>query len=152
MSQVRELEVVSSSPFGELSEFGGISRYVDQLMDEMLGRWGGAPRALRPRVDVVESNGSYVITAEVPGMRKEDLTVQCQNGVLTIRGEKRTEREGNKEKARLLERSAGAVTRSLVLPPDADSAKIDARCEDGVLRVEIDKKPEAKPKLIAIKG
>jgi HSP20 family protein len=152
MSQARELEVVSSSPFAELSELGSVSRYVDELLHEMLGRWDGAPRAIRPRVDVVESNGSYVITAEVPGMRKDDLTVECQNGVLTIRGEKRTQREGKTERPRLLERGAGTFTRSLVLPSDADSAKIDARCEDGVLRVEIDKRPEAKPKLIAIKG
>jgi HSP20 family protein len=152
MAETRELEVVSSGPFSEFGDLGGISRYVDQLMDEMLARWGAVPRAVRPRLDVTETDASYAITAEVPGLRKSDLTVECRDGVLTIRGEKRIERDEKRERARLLERSRGTFSRSLVLPRDANPDKIEARCEDGVLRIEIEKKPEAKPKQIAIKG
>lgn len=135
------------SPFAEL--FGGPSRmqrwFDDAFGDRVLPRIPALP------LDVTEADGHYVMTAEVPGVDKKDLTVECKDGALTIRGEKRSQREETKEKARLLERTYGAFSRTLVLPEDADADQVNASFKDGVLRIEIAKKPVSKPKTVAIK-
>ena len=135
------------SPFPEL--FGG-SR-MQRFFDEAFGDRGLASIPALP-LDVTEADGHYVLTAEVPGVDKKDLTVECKDGALSIRGEKRSQREETKEKARLLERTYGAFSRTLALPDDADADQVNATFKEGVLRIEIQKKPTAKPKTIAIKG
>ena len=103
-------------------------------------------------LDVTEADGKYVLTAEVPGVDKKDITIECKDGVLSIRGEKKSQREETREKARILERSYGAFSRTLALPDDADVDHVEASFRDGVLRIEIQKKPGAKAKAIAIKS
>ncbi len=95
---------------------------------------------------------SYLISAEVPGVNKGNLTVEVHDRALTIRGEKKSEREETKDKARRLERSFGAFSRSFTLPADADDEKIAAQFDDGVLKLTIAKRPEAKPQQVAIRG
>jgi HSP20 family protein len=135
------------SPFSEL--FGGprLQRWFDEAFTER----GLAGIPALP-LDVTEADGHYVLTADVPGVDKKDLTVECKDGTLSIRGEKRSQREETKEKARLLERTYGAFSRTLILPDDADVDQVSASFKDGVLRIEVQKKPTAKPKTVAIKG
>src|SRR5688572_22864127 len=125
------------TPFGFSELFGGPAR-MQRWMEEAFGDRGLASLPALP-LDVTEADGHYVMTAELPGVDKKDLTVECQNGALSIRGEKRSQREETKEKARLLERSYGAFSRTLVLPDDADLDQVNATFRDGVLRIEIQK-------------
>jgi HSP20 family protein len=122
------------------------------MMDEILGERTRLPTLTSPPIDVTETDGSYVVTAEVPGVKRDDLTVECKDGAITIRGEKKSEREETREKARLLERAYGAFSRSLTLPSDADVERMNASFKEGVLRIEVQKKPEAKAKTVAIKS
>jgi len=109
-------------------------------------------RRVMPAIDVQELDDSYDITVEVPGVDKNDLTVECRDGVLTVRGEKKSEREEKQGRARMLERAYGTFSRSLSLPGDANSEKVEAKYQDGVLHVSIGKRPEAKSRAITIKG
>jgi HSP20 family protein len=92
------------------------------------------------------------VTADVPGVKSDDVVVELHEGVLTVRGEKRSEHEEKDSKRRWLERSYGTFSRSFSLPRDADPDQVDASFKDGVLTVRISKAAEAKPQTIAIKG
>lgn len=138
---------------------------LDQLMawgpsgrGSRLARWLGSRGSLAPfqgglapAMDISENDECYVVTVEVPGSKKEDVTVEIQDNVLTIRGEKRNEREGKKEQCRWVERSYGSFSRSFTLPSNAAGDRVRARFEEGVLTVEVPKAEEAKPKVISIK-
>jgi HSP20 family protein len=155
MAESKESKVARWDPFGELNvlrdpwglpRLGSLARWLEEAGGERgLG-------AIAPTVDVTESDERYLITAEVPGVKKGDLTLEIHEGVLTLRGEKKEEREETREKARRLERRYGAFSRSFTLPADADPAKIDATFADGVLKIAIPKRPEAKPAQVSIKG
>ena len=145
----RELALEHRFPFHDL---GALPTRLARMMDEVFGERPRLPTITSPAIDVTETDNLYVVTAEVPGVKKEDLSVEFKDGVLGIRGEKKSEREETKEKARLLERAYGAFSRSLTLPSDANVDDVDASFKDGVLRIEIQKKPEAKGKVVAIKG
>lgn len=142
-------DLAAWEPWGGFREGSRLAR----LMDEMFGE---RPRlglgVTVPAVDVTEADDHYLISAEIPGVKRHDLTLEVREGVLSLRGEKRSEREETKEKARILERSYGAFSRSFSLPADADPEKISAKFEDGVLKVTIAKRPEAKAKAISIKS
>lgn len=138
-------------PFSELDLFdrllgtrrGGFGRLFDEMP---------ATRGFQPSVDVAENDDAYLITAELPGAKPEDVTVELHEGVLTIRGEKRNERSGEKEQTRWVERSYGSFSRSFTLPSNAHGDKVDAQFENGVLTITVPKREEAKPRTIAIKG
>ena len=104
-----------------------------------------------PSVDIGEDDDRYVITVELPGSKKEDVTVEMNDRVLTIRGEKRNEREEKKEQSRWVERSYGSFSRSFTLPSNAVADRVKAEFKDGVLTIEVPKAEEAKPKAITIR-
>ena len=148
-------------PFGELEaweplrdwpfrEFGA-SSHLARMMEEMFGR-SSRRGQLVPAIDVSEDDGNYVVSVELPGVKKDDVTIECHDHVLTIRGEKKSEREEKKEKGRYFERSYGAFSRSFTLPSNADPDRIQASFKDGVLTVTIAKTEEAKPRVISIKS
>ena len=145
------------SPFSELdwfdyaAPFGRPSR-MRSLLGEMFGEGRPASRGFAPSVDVAENDEEYVITAELPGAKKEDVTVELHEGVLTIRGEKKSEREEKKDQARYIERRYGTFSRSFSLPPNASEDKLRASFEDGVLTIRVQKSEEAKPRVINIKS
>jgi HSP20 family protein len=107
---------------------------------------------LYPTVDIAESENGFRISADLPGLSKEDIKVSVEDGVLSISGEKKQEVE-KKEKDRYyhFERSYGRFCRSFTLPANVDSANIDARYNNGVLEVHLRKTEEAKPKAIEVK-
>ncbi len=104
-----------------------------------------------PLVDIVEDDKEYLIKAEVPEVKKDDVRVTVQDDVLTITGERTLEKEEKGRKYHRVERSYGRFVRSFTLPEDADGDKVAAEFKDGVLRVHLPKSEKAKPKTIEVK-
>jgi len=102
-------------------------------------------------VDVAETADKVVLKAEVPGMEPKDIDITLSGEILTIKGEKKSEREEKKGNYHLVERSYGSFSRSLRLPAAVDADKIEAKYDKGVLTVTCPKKEEVKPKAIEIK-
>ncbi|KAI8805165.1 HSP20-like chaperone [Cladochytrium replicatum] len=100
-----------------------------------------------PRMDVSETDSEYLIRADLPGLKKEDVNIQLRNDILTIEGERKDERSGEKEggKVHFYERSFGKFSRQLKLPVDVDLEKAGATMENGVLELRLGKKVEEKP-------
>lgn len=97
-----------------------------------------------PRVDICESDGTYLFKADIPGMNKEDVSVSIAENMLTIEGERKRESEETHPHFHRVERSYGSFSRSFSLPEDADLKSIHARCDNGELTVSIAKKAGAK--------
>ncbi len=126
-----------------------LSRWFDELWPA-----GGPPAAdlrLAPPVDVVETPDAIVLTAEVPGIRKEDVRIQVEDGVLSIAGEKEERREQKEANLCRSERRYGAFYRSLTLPGSVEAEKIVAEMDAGVLTVRLPKRESAKPKTIPVR-
>lgn len=104
-----------------------------------------------PLVDIAEDDKEYLIKAELPEVNKEDVKVTVENGVLTITGERKFEKEEKGKKYHRIERGYGSFMRSFTLPEGAAGDKISAEFKDGVLKVHLAKSPEAKPKSINVK-
>ena len=144
-------EITPWRPF----EFDRIRREMDRLWDSFLEgrpmRRAGDSGEWLPSIDVSETKGDLVIKAELPGMDPKDIDISMNNGFLTIKGEKKHEREEKDENYHLVERSYGSFTRSVRLPREVQSDKITASFKNGVLRVTLPKSEEAKKKEIKIK-
>ena len=104
-----------------------------------------------PSVDVSETDGEYQIKAEIPDVKKEDVKVTLEDGVLTIQGERKQEKEENGKKYHRVERSYGSFVRSFTLPDLVDEEKVKAEFKDGVLNLQLPKSEKAKPKAIEVK-
>ena len=155
MQDTRAAKVTHWDPFrgfGAWSsprEFGETS-LMSRVFDDVFGTQPAAGGARVPAIDVTESEDRYSIAAELPGVKKEDLSIELHEGVLNIRGEKRSARDEEKERGRWLERSFGAFHRAITLPKDADADQVDAGFADGVLTVVVHKRAEAKPRTVPI--
>src|SRR5204863_8184800 len=104
-----------------------------------------------PLADITEDDEEYLIKAELPDMKKEEVKVTVENGVLTISGERKFEKEEKKKKYHRVERSYGTFMRSFTLPDDADFSKVNAEFKNGLLTVRVPKSEHAKPKEIEVK-
>ncbi|MCX6958716.1 MAG: Hsp20/alpha crystallin family protein [Chthoniobacterales bacterium] len=140
---VRELEEVQSRlasilPFQTLRTNGD-----KELMT--VAEWA-------PAVDITEDDKEYLVTAELPQVRKENVKVTLENGILSISGERKFEKEEKGKKYHRIERSHGSFLRSFDLPDDADATKVDAKFSDGILSVHVGKSESSQPKQIEIKG
>jgi HSP20 family protein len=107
--------------------------------------------AWAPACDIYETDHEIVIKAELPEVKKENVYVSFENNVLTIRGERKFEEEAKRENYHRIERSYGEFVRSFTLPTFVDTNKINAEFKEGVLRVMIPKREEAKPKQVEVK-
>src|SRR6266498_5271394 len=124
--------------------FGRQLRRTDAREEITLPEW-------TPLADITEDEKEYLIKAELPEMKKEDVKVTVENGVLTISGERKFEKEEKKKKYHRVERSYGTFMRSFTLPEDADFNKVNAEFKDGVLTVHVPKSEHAQPKQIDVK-
>ena len=106
--------------------------------------------AWSPACDVYETENAIVVKAELPEVKKDDVHVSIENNVLTIRGERKFSEETSRENYHRVERAYGEFVRSFALPATLDSTNISAEFKDGVLRVSLPKREEAKPKQIEI--
>ena len=104
-----------------------------------------------PLVDISETGAEYMIKAEIPGVKKEDVKVTLEHGVLSISGMRRQEAEGNSKKYHRVERAYGNFVRSFSLPDLVDDAKLEAVVKDGMLTLHLPKTEKAKPKAIEVK-
>ena len=104
-----------------------------------------------PLVDIVEDEKEYLIKAELPEVKKEDIKIGVQDDVLTISGERQYEKEEKNKKYHRVERAYGSFARSFTLPEDSDGDKLSAEFKDGVLKVHLPKSEKAKPKKIEVK-
>jgi len=111
---------------------------------------GLTPSTWRPMTDIYETKEAYVFKVELPGFKKEDLTVEFSNETLTLRGERKREQETNNENVHRLERSYGVFERSFTIPKNVDAKKIDAALKDGILVLTVPKIEEARTKAIPI--
>lgn len=127
--------------FGE--HFG---HWMEPLMEE---NW--SIKAWTPKCDIFETENEIVVKVELPDVKKEDIKVGIENNMLTIRGERKFEEETKRENYHRVERSYGEFRRSFTLPDFADPAKVNADYKDGVLRVTLAKRAEARPKQIDVK-
>ena len=104
-----------------------------------------------PAVELVEADGEFVLTAEIPGMTKEDVDVSIEDNVLTLKGEKKLEHEEERERMHIRERRYGAFERSFTLPRNVEAGKVKAEYKDGIVEIHMPKAPEAKGRRIEIK-
>lgn len=104
-----------------------------------------------PRVDIVEDEGGYVIKAELPEMKKEDVKVTVEDGILTVAGERKLEKEEKNRKFHRIEREYGSFIRSFALPPGTSGEKVAAEFKEGVLKIRLPKDTKAPGKAVEIK-
>lgn len=141
---------LGSDPFRELFE---LQRGINDLFDESVGapRETSTLRAWAPPVDVYEDADSFLIKVELPEINREDVKVSLNENVLSISGERRVENEDKRENYHRVERIYGQFFRSFTLPQNVNVDAINAQVKDGVLRLTLPKKEEAKPKQIEVK-
>ena len=144
-----------------LREPWGTSQMVRSMVDEMdrLARFGLARGGQELAdamgylpLDVAETDESYLLTAELPGVGMEDICVNVEDNVVTIRGEKKAPEDTEGVKYHRIERPYGAFQRSLALPRNVDPEQVTAKYKDGVLEVNVGKSEESKPRKIEIKS
>jgi HSP20 family protein len=104
-----------------------------------------------PLVDITEDEKEYLIKAELPDMKKEDVRLTVENDVLAISGQRTFEKEEKGKKYHRIERAYGSFVRSFTLPEDADESRVSADFKDGMLQVHLPKSEKAKPKAIEIR-
>jgi HSP20 family protein len=104
-----------------------------------------------PTVDISETEGEFLLKAELPEVRKDDVKVTVENGVLTLQGERRQEKEDKGKRFHRVERSYGSFVRSFSLPESVDESGVKAEYKDGVLSLHLPKSEKVKPKAIEVK-
>jgi HSP20 family protein len=138
---------------------------MEEIQDRLTSLWDRFPTPHRsrseqeslatfgwsPMVDIVEDNNEYLIKADLPEVKKSEISVTVENGLLKIRGERKYETEDKSRTYHRVERSYGKFERSFSIPGDADGTKISAEFKDGVLMVHLPKDEKAKPKAVDVK-
>jgi len=144
--------IVRWDPFQDLISLQErMNRLFEQTLDRSRGeREGMVAATWAPAVDIYETPDSIVLQAELPGLSKEDIDIQVRDNVLTLKGERRSEKEVKEGNYLRVERAYGGFQRAFTLPAAVQADKIRAVFKDGVLDVSIPKVEEAKPKQIKI--
>jgi len=141
------MALVRWNPVGALA-----SMEVDRLHNMFSNLYGeGLSRSWVPPVDIYETEQhELVIKAELPDMKREDISITFENNVLTLQGERKVEHEIARDRFQRMERFQGSFSRSFTLPATIDAASISASYKDGVLTIRLPQRAEAKPKQITI--
>lgn len=144
------MTLVTWSPFREFEDF--FSRYNRVGRRLLPGESDQDPAAIdwRPAADISETEKEYLIRAELPAVKKADVEVTVNEGVITIKGERRFEKSADDEKQHRVESFYGTFSRSFSLPADVDESAISAESKDGVLQVRLPKTEAEKPKTINV--
>ena len=146
------MSIIRWSPFRELEE---IQSRLSRLFGERSAR-GADEEALffgdwAPAVDIHETDKEYLIKADLPEVKKEDVKVELVDGVLTLQGERKLEKEEKGKKFHKIERAYGKFVRLFAVPTEVDPTKVLAEFKDGVLNVRLPKSAEAKPRAFEVK-
>ena len=160
--QVNMSTITKWNPFKAPSSWDPF-REMEEMQNRLLTLFGRRWPALRvqpdeefalmewlPPVDIEEDNREYIVKAELPGMKKEEVKLKVEGGTLTISGERKAEKEEKDKKYHRLERSYGTFQRSFTLPEGTQPEKISAEFKDGVLLVHLPKDEKAKPRAIEV--
>ncbi len=145
------MSIIKYDPFRELR---GLQDEMNRLFLTNYARPDDrelARGAWSPNVDIFENKDQLVLEAELPGLKPEDVNVSIENNVLTIHGERRFEKRDEGDNFHRVERAYGSFTRSFTLPPTVSSENVNAMFDNGVLRLTLAKREEAKPRRIEIK-
>jgi len=133
--------------------FAPIQREFDRLFEHLGTSWNAfTEMELAPRMDVRDTKEGLEITVELPGIAQEDVKISVDDDILTISGEKKSQKETKEEGYRLSERTYGSFSRSISLPSSVDADKIKASMENGVLTLVAPKSATARSKTIKIQG
>ncbi len=139
-------------------EVSNLGHHMDRLFDEIMGR--GMRRSLAenevrgswtPAVDIKESADAIHISADLPGFKADDVEVTVENGVLSIRGERKFEEASDGESYHRVERQYGVFERTFSLPTSVDAGKVEARFKDGEMMIVLPRREETKPRSIKVK-
>jgi len=141
------MTLVKWTPWQELEN---MNRQLSHLLDDSpigttdkAGQWA-------PRVDIREADDALLVQAELPGIDKKDVKLEVKNGVLTLSGERRYEKDVKEENVHRVERAYGKFARSFSLPTNVDTSQVAAKMEDGVLEIRLPKRASATAKTISI--
>ena len=138
-----------------IRDFNSIADEFDNMFENFLSIKRREPELVhfdwRPVTNFKEDEENYIMEAEIPGMKKDDIKITLKDGILTVSGERKEEKEKKEKHSHLVERSYGSFCRSFALPTDVKEDKIDASYKDGILKVTVPKAEEVKAKEIAIK-
>ena len=143
--------MMNRDPWSELFD---LQTSINQLFDQSFGQSvqpGAALNTWTPAVDVYEDENAFLIKIDLPEVNKEDVKVNLNENVLSLAGERRFEHEDKRDGYHRVERSYGQFYRSFTLPPNVNTEAINAEFRDGVLRLTLPKREEAKPKQIEVK-
>lgn len=143
------MSLVKWSPFRDLEE---VADHYGRLFPAAWPRFEplDKEREWKPAADIIERKNEYVIKADLPEVKKEDVEITLENGVLTVKGERRTEETKEDEKLHRVETFYGGFARSFRVPEDVDTSAISAETKDGVLRVHLPKTEQRKPEAVRI--
>ena len=144
------MNIIKWDPFRELEV---MQARLNRMLNESPGR-PDEPFAFAdwaPAVDIQETDKEYAVKADLPEVKKEDIKIELADGVLTIEGERKKEKEENGKKFHRVERQYGQFVRRFVLPNEVDAAKVKAEFKDGVLNVQLPKSANGKGKSVEIK-
>jgi HSP20 family protein len=144
------MSIVQWDPFRELEQ---VSDRLNRMFGRSMQTAGNAMTVAdwAPSVDIAETAEHYEIKAELPEVKKEDIKIAVDNGVLRIEGERKQEKEEKNKKWHRVERTYGSFMRSFALPENADAAKVSAEYKNGLLVVHVPKSAAVKPKSIEVK-
>ena len=160
MKEVLNMSIVRWNPGREFptspSDILNMQREINRMFDGFFR--GGTqadetqfPSVWTPAVDVAEHDNDYIVKVELPGVAKDDVKITMQDNILTIRGEKKHEKETKEPDYHRVERAYGSFQRSFTLPTTVKNERIEAAYKDGILTITLPKAEEAKPKQIEVK-
>lgn len=143
------MQLTKWDPFVELGE-------MQQRLNRLFGERPFATQAegfadFMPAVDIQETDTEFIVKADLPEVKKEDVKVQVQDGVLVIEGERQKEKEEKGKRFHKVEREYGKFVRRFALPADVDAGKTQAEFKDGVLRIALEKTATARPQVVNVK-
>jgi len=146
------MQLTRWNPFVELDEVQQrLSDRLNRLFVERTGKVGESNFAdFMPAVDIEETEAAFVVKADLPDVKKEEIKVHVQEGVLTIEGERKQEKEEKGRRFHKIEREYGRFVRRFALPSEVDGENVRAEFKDGVLTVSLPKAPAVRPKLIDV--
>ena len=141
------MAIIRYEPWGLLNQ---LQKELERSRDDKSGEGTVATAEWAPAVDIKEEVDKFVIHADIPGVKPEDIEVSMEAGVLTVKGEKESEAKTEKEGYKRVERTYGSFYRRFSLPDTADGDAINAKCKHGVLEITIPKREAVKPKRISV--
>ena len=144
------MPIVKFAPFVDTEDFPTGLRLSQDSINRLLSEDGLKTRPWAPAVDIVETENELVLKADVPGVELKDIDVQLENGTLTVKGERKFEKDEKSKGFHRMERSHGSFVRIFTVPDTVDSENVKAAYEAGVLTITLPKKEIAKPKAIKV--